>query len=585
MSHTSLRPDDPRALVARWRRRARLPLAVLVAFAAVPAMAQAADLHATPANLSSVFAGAQGGDVIHLAAGSYGDFGGGSKPAMVTLLPEPGAQVTMGVNFRSANNITLSGVTIPGGTLQGSQNVTIANSAFTATLQIVSTVANANILIDHSTFDNIDACSSCGEGRITVTTSGSRSPGPSGVVISNNRFSGGTSDGVQVTGDAHGVQIGPGNEFFNMRQVAATHTDSIQLYVAGDTTITGNYLHDSAQGIMAPDGGDSGYLHIVNNVFAGIQGQAVDLGYKPGLLINHNTFLTTAFMRDDPSKSGSPTTGAIIKNNLMLGGITKSPLPANAIAVEDYNLLSGGMGAHDIKSGKPTFAGGAAPASFAGYLLAPGSVGAKAADDGLDIGITPLPIPGAGTPAPAKPVANPAVRRGGAPAISIKRPTAGSRFSKMLKVSATARDNNGIDRVGFWLDRHWVGTDRAAPYKLRVKVRKGTRLRSHTLTVRAFSPDGQISSLSVTLKRVRHAVRSARAGRDAAWRLSAKPSKRGTALRGSGSPRHRVKVYLARCTDPSGRVAKRMKLRADANGKLLKTSRTSNLCVVRLQPV
>jgi len=103
--------------------------------------------------------------------------------------------------------------------------------------------------------------------------------------------------------------------------------------------------------------------------------------------------------------------------------------------------------------------------------------------------------------------------------------------------------------------------------------------------VRAFSPDGQISSLSVTLKRVRHAVRSARAGRDAAWRLSAKPSKRGTALRGSGSPRHRVKVYLARCTDPSGRVAKRMKLRADANGKLLKTSRTSNLCVVRLQPV
>jgi len=337
--------------------------------------------------------------------------------------------------------------------------------------------------------------------------------------------------------------------------------------------------------IMAPDGGDSGYLHIVNNVFAGIQGQAVDLGYKPGLLINHNTFLTTAFMRDDPSKSGSPTTGAIIKNNLMLGGITKSPLPANAIAQEDYNLLSGGMGAHDLKSGKPTFAGGAAPTSFAGYLLAPGSVGAKAADDGLDMGITPLPIPGAGTPAPAKPVAKPAVRRGGAPAISIKRPTAGSRFSKMLKVSATARDNNGIDRVGFWLDRHWVGTDRAAPYKLRVKVRKGTRLRSHTLTVRAFSPDGQISSLSVTLKRVRHAVRSARAGRDAAWRLSAKPSKRGTALRGSGSPRHRVKVYLARCTDPSGRVAKRMKLRADANGKLLKTSRTSNLCVVRLQPV
>ena len=150
------------------------------------------------------------------------------------------------------------------------------------------------------------------------------------------------------------------------------------------------------------------------------------------------------------------------------------------------------------------------------------------------------------------------MRRGGAPAISIKRPTAGSRFSGMLKVAATAKDNNGIDRVGFWLDNHWVATDRTAPYALRARVPKGTRFRSHTLTVRAFSPDGQISSLSVTLKRVRHAVHSARAGRSAAWRLSAKPSKRGTALRGSGTPRHRVKVYLARCTDPSGRVAKRL---------------------------
>ena len=76
MSHTPLRPDDPRALVARWRRRARLPLAVLVAFAAVPAMAQAADQHATTANLNSAIASAQAGDVIHLAAGTYSQVGG-----------------------------------------------------------------------------------------------------------------------------------------------------------------------------------------------------------------------------------------------------------------------------------------------------------------------------------------------------------------------------------------------------------------------------------------------------------------------------------------------------------------------------
>jgi Right handed beta helix region/Bacterial Ig domain len=420
---------------------------------------------------------------------------------------------------------------------------------------------------------------------VTVTTEGSRPPGPSGVTISNSVFSGGNSDGVQITGMANGVVVGPGNEFSNLAQSSSVHTDSIQLYGASDTTITGNYIHDAAEGIMAPDGGDSGFLHIENNVFSRIGQQGVYLGFKPGLVLNHNTFAAGVMLHDDPAKGGNATVGAIIKNNILLNGVAKQNLMGNAIAVEDYNLLAGGSGAHDIKAGKPTFAAGAAPTTFAGWLLAPGSLGAKAADDGADMGILPAPVVKAPAPAPAPATKTLAVRRGGAPAISIKRPTAGSRFSDMLKVSATARDNNGIDRVGFWLDRHWVGTDRAAPYKLRAKVPKGTRLRSHTLTVRAFSPDGQISSLAVTLKRVRHVVRAARAGRSAAWRLSTKPSKGGTAVRGSGAPHHRVVVSLARCTDATGRVAKRMKLRAGANGKLRKTSRTSNLCVLRLQPV
>jgi hypothetical protein len=550
-----------------------------VAFAAVPAMAQAAEQRATTTNLSSVLASAQAGDVIHLAAGTYSQVAG-AKAGRVTLVAEAGASVSLSL-AETASNLTVSGATVPGGTLRGAHDITIANSTFTDTLNIVSTVPNANIVIDHDVFNNINPCGSCPEGRVTVTTEGSRPPGPSGVTISNSVFSGGTSDGVQITGKANGVVVGPGNEFFNLAQSSSVHTDSIQLYGASDTTITGNYIHDAAEGLMAPDGGDSGFLHIENNVFSRIDQQGVYLGFKPGLVLNHNTFAAGVMLHDDPTKGGSPTVGAIIKNNILLNGVSKQNLMGNAIAVEDYNVLAGGSGAHDIKAGKPTFAVGA-PTTFAGWLLAPGSIGARGADDGADIGILPAPVVAAPVAAPTEAVA---MRRGGAPAISIKRPTAGGRFGSLLKVAATAKDNNGIDRVGFWLDRRWVGTDRAAPYALRVKVPKGTRFRSHTLTVRAFSPDGQISSLSMTLKRVRHAVRSARAGRDAAWRLSAKPSKRGTALRGSGAPHHRVRVYLARCTDPSGRVAKRMKLRADANGKLNKTSRTTNLCVVRLQPV
>jgi hypothetical protein len=533
-------------------------------------------------NLNSAIAGAQAGDVIHLAAGSYSQVSG-ANGGRVTLVPDTGAAVTLSLGA-TASNLNVSGVTMPGGTLRGAHDITIANTTFTDTLNIVSTVPNANILIDHDVFNNISPCGSCPEGRVTVTTEGSRPPGPSGVTISNSIFSGGNSDGVQITGNANGVVVGPGNEFFNLAQSSSVHTDSIQLYGASDTTITGNYIHDAAEGVMAPDGGDSGFLHIENNVFSRIDQQGVYLGFKPGLVLNHNTFSAGVMLHDDPTKGGNPTVGAIIKNNILLNGVAKQNLMGNAIAVEDYNLLAGGSGAHDIKTGRPTFAAGAAPTTFAGWLLAPGSIGAKAADDGADMGILPAPVVKAPPAAPAKQTAA-AVRRGGAPAISIKRPTAGSRFSNMLKVSATAKDNNGIDRVGFWLDNHWVGTDRAAPYALRARVHKGTRFRSHTLTVRAFSPDGQISSLSVTLKRVRHVARSARAGGSAAWRLSAKPSKRGTALRGSGTPRHRVKVYLARCTDPSGRVAKRMKLRTNAKGKLSKSSPTSNLCVVRLQPV
>jgi hypothetical protein len=53
-------------------------LAVLVAWVVIAGPARAADLNATPSTLSSVFASAQGGDVIHLAAGNYGTFNGGS---------------------------------------------------------------------------------------------------------------------------------------------------------------------------------------------------------------------------------------------------------------------------------------------------------------------------------------------------------------------------------------------------------------------------------------------------------------------------------------------------------------------------
>lgn len=67
-------------------------LAVMAALA--PAAALAADSHATTSTFASVFAGAQGGDTVYLAAGSYGTWQGGAKASPgVTIKPEPGATV------------------------------------------------------------------------------------------------------------------------------------------------------------------------------------------------------------------------------------------------------------------------------------------------------------------------------------------------------------------------------------------------------------------------------------------------------------------------------------------------------------
>ena len=297
------------------------------------------------------------------------------------------------------------------------------------------------------------------------------------MTISNSRLLRRHSDGVQITGNANGVAVGPGNEFFNLAQSSSVHTDSIQLYGASDTTITGNYIHDAAEGIMAPDGGDSGFLHIENNVFSRIDQQGVYLGFKPGLVLNHNTFTAGVMLHDDPTKGGSPTIGAVIKNNILLNGVAKQNLMANAIAVEDYNLLAGGSGAHDIKAGKPTFAAGrrsddlrglAARARAASGPRPPTTAptwGSLPASRGRGRRRRPRPRPSAA-----------AMRRGGAPRDQHQAPDGRRAVQHMLKVAATAKDNNGIDRVGFWLDNHWVGTDRTAPYALRA-----TRAQGHAL--------------------------------------------------------------------------------------------------------
>ncbi|WP_081690627.1 Ig-like domain-containing protein [Conexibacter woesei] len=383
MSYVALRGGRRTSL-----RAITAALSSVIAVACASGAAHAADLNATTSNFSSVYNSAAGGDVIHLAAGDYGSWTPSSaKSSVVTITAQSGARAEMFPTIQIAN-IKLDGLTIDGGYLNGAKNTSIVNSTFTGMLRVdtPTSTPNANILIDHNTFAGINVCSTCYEGRLTVR--GYQNTQPVGVTISNNTFGpNGDADGVQIIGGAYGVQVGPGNEFHGIAQVSQAHSDAIQLYGSSHTVITGNWLHDNATGIMAPDGSD--HETITNNVISttGYPWPIV-MGAATGNIISHNVLPGSGGMVEvDKSNGGATSSGNVVKDNVLadVGSSTGGAPQGTSV---DYNLISGGaMGSHDIK-GSPTYAGGSSPTSWAGYALAAGSTGTGRADDGTAMGIT-----------------------------------------------------------------------------------------------------------------------------------------------------------------------------------------------------
>jgi hypothetical protein len=366
-------------------------LAVLVAWVVIAGPARAADLNATPSTLSSVFASAQGGDVIHLAAGNYGTFNGGSKSSVVTLVAEAGATATIEVNFGSGvNNLRLDGLTIAGAYTNGARNVAFVNSRFTGLVRVdtPANVSNANVVFDHDTFDGLSATATSYEGRLTVR--GYDNGSPVGVKITNSHFgAGGCSDGVQIVGNAYGVEVGPGNEFSGIRQgTCAAHVDSIQLYGSSHTQIVGNYFHDDDTIIMAPDGGESEYI-AENVMVGGGYVPAVQLGSHRGTQFVHNTVVNIDVHVDHKSGS-SASSGAVVSNNVFVNGTTNALDSGNCSGCTVTNNLFSSNGAATGTNpivGTPVFVGGANPSTYAGYQLAGTSPGRGGGSDGNDLGV------------------------------------------------------------------------------------------------------------------------------------------------------------------------------------------------------
>jgi hypothetical protein len=446
-------------------RRSLAALLALLAALIAPSAASATDLSASPATLGGVFAAAQPGDRILLAAGDYGTFGGGMKTGMVTLLPQPGAAVTMRLNFKPASNITVQGVTLQNVELgnAATKNIVVRSSDIPG--QVIfrtSELQNANVVFDNNVHRDWDKCGNCGEGRVWLP---GKTGVPSGITIRNSEFRGGLSDGIQ--NGSNGTQI-IGNEFHHIETGSAdgVHADAVQLYGSSRTVIRGNWFHDLPQAvgqIMAPDGAD--HEVIEDNVFSPLPpgGQtrpfAIDLFSDDGSIIRHNTMsdgacefnLRCGIIALGSKSADDAGRGTVIKDNV-LGEISMGSGSASYTA--SYNLIrERTYGAGDLV-GLPSFAGGGRPGSYRGFALAPGSPGRRNASDGLDRGVR--------FSAAAGPVGTPQQ-----PPKAVKRRGAGPRMrfrvrSRMRSVVRTRRV-----RLTAWMSR---------PGKMRLHGRiKGVR--------------------------------------------------------------------------------------------------------------
>jgi hypothetical protein len=335
-----------------------------------------------------------------------------TKNPRVTVRSVTALGATVALSTNGANGFTFENLTINGWNLSGSttRNITVQGSRFIdqAYLNLCG-IAGANILIDNSTFIDINVAPSDPEGRLHVAQPGCLGTQSVGVTVSNSTFENtgsgtvGESDGIQV--GAYGVVIGPGNTFRGIRQGNfSRHVDALQMYGQSHTTVKGNYFVNCDTNVMAPDGGNTEIF--TDNVFdisAPGAANPFQLANHNGDQITHNTFSRStgpAFDVDITHKSlgDPPSSNVLFRDNIIRGG--KVDLDCTNCTITHNMFASGAVGTNNI-IGSPTFVGGSNPATWPGFQLAAGSVGKGAATDGADMGTTGLggvsspPPPGA----------------------------------------------------------------------------------------------------------------------------------------------------------------------------------------------
>jgi hypothetical protein len=350
---------------------------------ALPSMASAADLHATPSTFAAMFAVARDGDRILLASGNYGTWTGGNKS--VTIRAEDGASPTMKIDFTTGDaGFTLDGLGGMGGSItDGANHITIRNATFSSHL-IIDGVANASILLDHNRHVGIDSPTGDPNARIALPYSSSQ---PSGVTIENSYLAGGDADGVH-TGTAVNVID---NEFADICDRGGNHTDNIQFEGATGGRIAGNYIHATCttQGITSYDGGTNGVV-VEDNVVDIHRSWGIEFYADRNSIIRHNTVRYYG-----PGCYADQTCGLIDINRKSTDAAgSGTQVYDNVAEVTVANGSTTARNDHNLSGAQVTYVG--PTTTYAGFALAPGSAGKGAASDGLDIGIRAESAPPAG---------------------------------------------------------------------------------------------------------------------------------------------------------------------------------------------
>jgi hypothetical protein len=323
-----------------------------------------------------------GGDYGHVAIRNI------HKAKPIVVRPVKGSSASVDLEIVASSGLRLVGLTIFGLLMANSARITLSHNTFTGMSLVQTQRAHANLLFDSNRLDGNNVGPNDYEGRLTIR--GYDNTRPVGVTIRNNHFGGGCSDGVQVIGDAYGVRIGPGNEFTRIRQSGCgpVHADPIQLYGAPHVVVRGNYFHDNGDGmggVASFDGDD--YGTVTNNVFVCTCIYPYSLAAWGGhnWVVEHNTFAGGGYVSFANANDGETASGNLVRDNVFTrgGGISAG---GSIWGTNDHNLNAGKLGKGNI-TGRAIFVGGAKRKTYAGYRLAAGSRGKRAASDGTDMGI------------------------------------------------------------------------------------------------------------------------------------------------------------------------------------------------------